>query len=282
MQPKRNLFVFDIETIPDVAAGRRFLDLPASTPDAEVREALSAYHLEITDGRNDFLRQPFWQVVAISYVQCSVEKADPAQADLPGQVRYALSRVGSGGEVKSDEKELVEGFFHYIDQSAPRLVSYNGRGFDLPVLKYRAMVHGISAPGFFDTSNKWENYTARYADAWHTDLLESLSDFGASARVKLDEVCRVMAIPGKIGTSGGDVTGLYDAGDVQAIRDYCETDVVNTYLLFLRWELLRGTISQGSHDQSVAEMANYLETEGEKRPHLAEFYTAWKKVQEKA
>jgi len=276
--PKRNLFVFDIETVPDVDAGRRFLKLPDAS-DAEVAEALTAYHLEVTDGRNDFLRQPFWRVVAISYAQVGVERAEGDQAALPGQVRYTLTRVASGGEVKASERELIEGFFSYIDQAQPRLVSYNGRTFDLPVLKYRAMLHGLSAPRFFDTSNKWENYTQRYADAWHADLLEVLSDFGASARVRLDEVCRVMGLPGKLETTGEDVASLYAEGRIQDIRDYCETDVLNTYLLFLRWELLRGTISPRGHDASVAEVVSYLESERADRPHLGRYLDAWRAME---
>jgi predicted PolB exonuclease-like 3'-5' exonuclease len=277
MDPKRHLFVFDIETVPDLDAGRRLLDLQDASDD-QVAEALRAYHLKVTDGRNDFLRQPFWKVVAISYVQASAERAEDAEADRRGQLRYTLTRVGSGGEINSDEPELIEGFFHYIEQTAPRLVSFNGRSFDLPVLKYRAMVHGQSAPRFCDTSNKWENYTQRYADAFHADLLETLSDFGASARVKLDEVCRTMGFPGKLGTAGEDVSGMYNRGEVKAIRDYCETDVLNTYLLFLRWELLRGTISKASHDASVRELANYLDDEREHRPHMGEFLDAWERL----
>jgi predicted PolB exonuclease-like 3'-5' exonuclease len=276
--PKRNLFVFDIETVPDLDAGRRFLEM-READDAEVGEALTAYHLEATDGRNAFLRQPFWRVVAISYAQVTVERAEGDQAALPGQVRYALTRIASGGEVKSSEKELVEGFFSYIEQAQPRLVSYNGRTFDLPVLKYRAMLHGLTAPRFFDTSNKWENYTQRYADAWHADLLETLSDYGASARVRLDEVCRVLGLPGKLGPTGEDVAGLHAEGRVQEIRDYCETDVVNTYLLFLRWELLRGTISPRAHEASVVELAHYLESERAERPHLGRFLDAWKAME---
>ncbi len=277
MDPKRNLFVFDIETVPDLDAGRRLLGL-SSAPDDQVAEAMRAYHLENTAGRSDFLRQPFWKVVAISYVQATAEKAEDAHADRRGQVRYALHRVGSGGTVDSDEAELVSGFFQYIEQSSPRLVSFNGRGFDLPVLKYRAMVHGLSAPRFYDGSNKWENYTQRYAEGFHTDLLESLRDFGASAAIKLDEACRTLSIPGKLGTAGEDVSGMFTRGEVQAIRDYCETDVLNTYLVFLRWELLRGTISKSSHDASVHELASYLESERGERPHLGEFLDAWEAI----
>ena len=271
MVPKSQLFVFDIETVPDLDAGRRLLELPGA-PDAEVDQALTDYHLKITDGRNDFLRQPFWKVVAISYVQATVERIEGGNS---GQVRFTLTRVGSGGDVDSTEKELVAGFFSYIEQQAPRLVSYNGRGFDVPVLKYRAMIHGMSAPRFFDHTNKWENYGARYADAFHTDLADSLRDFGASAPVKLDEVCRAFSLPGKLGTAGDDVKGMFAAGQVAAIRDYCETDVLNTYLLFLRWELLRGTTTPEAHAASLTELATYLDAESEQRPHLGEFLQAW-------
>ncbi|MDH4229562.1 MAG: ribonuclease H-like domain-containing protein [Nitrospirota bacterium] len=279
--PKKHLFVFDIETVPDLDAGRRLLDMQGA-PDDEVDIALRAYHLEVTEGRNDFLRQPFWKVVAISYVQAQVERGGGSQAKGGGEVRFTLTRVGSGGDADSSEKDLVEGFFRHLEQKKPRLVSFNGRTFDLPVLKYRAMVHGLSAPHFFDTSNKWENYTQRYADAWHADLLETLSDYGASARVRLDEVSRTLSLPGKLGTSGGDVAPLFAAGRIDDIRNYCETDVVNTYLLFLRWELLRGTISPASHEASVLEMANYLETERAERPHLGEFLDAWRLMEHSA
>lgn len=264
--PTNTLFVFDIETIPDTDA------VPALTgetdPDIDMRRAaLEAYHLEITGGKNAFPRQPFHKIVAISFLEAEIDRED-------GEV-YLLRELRSGGEENFDEKRLVQGFFQHFQRLRPRLVSFNGRGFDLPVLKYRAMVHGIQAPLLHDTTNKWENYGARYATDWHCDLAEVLSDFGASARIKMNEVCAALGLPGKVGIDGGDVTTLFDAGRLSDIRDYCETDVLNTYLLYLRRQLVAGATSRPAYNRSVADVIALIEAEGETRPHLRQFLDAW-------
>ena len=134
----QNLFVFDIETIPDTDAVPNLTGF--DDPDITARRAeLERYHLDITDGRNAFPRQPFHKIVAISFLEAEIEHAD-------GHEVYYLKELRTGGEADFDEKQLLTGFFKYFDRLKPRLVSYNGRGFDLPVLKYRAMAHGISSP----------------------------------------------------------------------------------------------------------------------------------------
>ena len=267
----QNLFVFDIETIPDTDAVPNLTGV--EDPDiAARRQALEAYHLDVTGGKNAFPRQPFHKVVAISFLSAEIER-DPVTG---GSIEhYHLHELRSGGEETYDEKRLLQGFFSYFERLKPRLVSFNGRGFDLPVLKYRAMVHGISAPSLNLAANKWEHYTSRYAVDWHCDLLEALSDFGASARVKLNEVCAVLGLPGKFGVDGADVAGMFDAGRLKDIRDYCETDVLNTYLVYLRWQLHRGVLSVESHDAAVAGVITYIEAEQASRPHLGGFLDAW-------
>ena len=181
MYQHHSLFVFDIETVPDTEAVTNLTGF--TEPDVEARRAeLERYHLEITDGRNAFPRQPFHRVVAISFLEADIERVD-------GHEFYLLRELRSGGQADFGEKKLLQGFFQHFERTRPRLVSFNGRGFDLPVLKYRAMVHGVPAPALHDKTNKWENYTVRYAADWHCDLMEVLSDYGASARVKLNEVC---------------------------------------------------------------------------------------------
>ena len=135
---RRDCFVFDIETVPDADAARKLLGQP-ELDDGAARDALAAYFLDKTDGRNDFPRQPFHQVAAISYAHLSREQGEQGE-------ELILHRIGSGAEPTSSEAELLQGFFHLIESRAPQLVSYNGRGFDVPVLKYRAMVHGIRCP----------------------------------------------------------------------------------------------------------------------------------------
>lgn len=263
----QNLFVFDIETIPATDAVPNLTGF--TEPDTQARrDELSRYHLEITDGRNDFPRQPFHQVVAISFLEAEIDRSG-------GGETYLLKELRTGGEEGFDEKRLLQGFFGYFERLRPRLVSFNGRGFDLPVLKYRAMVHGVQAPLLHNTDNKWENYTARYATDWHCDLMEALSDFGASARIKLNEVASVLGLPGKFGVDGSQVAPMYDEGRIGDIRDYCETDVLNTYLVYLRYQHHRGILSTAAHDRAVADVITMIEAESAARPHLGQFMEAW-------
>ena len=263
----QSLFVFDIETIPDTDAvpgltGMNDTDISAR------REALSQYHLDATGGKNDFPRQPFHRVVAISYLTAEIEHDGNNE-------NYYLKELRSG-RAEAHEKELVHGFFQWIDKTRPRLVSYNGRGFDLPVLRHRAMKYGIQAKTFHDTSNKWENYTTRYAQDWHCDLQESLTDFGAASRaLKLNEICAVLGLPGKFGVDGADVQPMFDAGRINEIRDYCETDVLNTYLVYLRYQLTRGIITLESHNRAVGDVVSFIGSEQKTRSHLGNFMQAW-------
>jgi 3'-5' exonuclease len=266
----QNLFVFDIETIPDTDSVPNLTGF--DDPDIEARrEELERYHLDITGGKNPFPRQPFHKVVAISFLEAEIERS----GGVSSGESYHLRELRSGGEAGFDEKQLLQGFFSYFERLKPRLVSYNGRGFDLPVLKYRAMVHGIQAPWLYDAGDKWNSYQSRYSADWHCDLLEVLSDFGASARGKLNEVCSVLGFPGKFGVDGSKVAPMFDEGRVGEIRDYCETDVLNTYLVYLRVMHHRGTLSSDNYNHAIADVVALIEGEGEGRPHLKEFMEAW-------
>jgi predicted PolB exonuclease-like 3'-5' exonuclease len=275
------LFVFDIETVPDPIAGGRLLGMAGASRE-EIAEALRAYHLERTNGTNDFLRQPFWEVVAISYAFVEVEgRPTPWGRDTVWEdCRYHLRGVQSIGTEETGEAELVHSFFHFLDRKIaeghrPCLVSWNGRGFDLPVLRYRAMLHHIPAAGLFRAGDRWNNYSSRYALDWHCDLQEATSDFGAAARCRMDEVAALVGAPGKLGVDGSQVESLHAAGDLAAIRAYCETDVLNTYLIYLHWACLTGLTTAEGLTAALDELAAHLTAEGEHRPHLTEFLTAW-------
>jgi len=264
---QRDVIVFDTETVVDADAARRVLRL-SDLSDSEARDGLTAYFLEKTDGRNDFPRQPFHQIVAISYGHLIREPGEEGN-------ELVMRRLASGGDKSSSEKELLEGFFHLIETRAPQLVSFNGRGFDIPVLKYRAMAHGLSCPRWFTQGDKWHNYETRYATEYHCDLLEVLSDFGASARCSMDEVAATFNVPGKLETAGDNVREMFEADQIEAIRDYCETDVLTTMLIFLRHQLFSGALSEGAYVRAILGVRNYLEAESEVRPHLAEYLLAW-------
>ncbi|PPR09919.1 MAG: hypothetical protein CFH44_00312, partial [Proteobacteria bacterium] len=141
------LFIFDIETIPDTQAVKNLTDFDSENVD-ELRDELERYHLDVTGGKNGFPRQMFHKIVAISYVVCDIHRDSSGES-------YTLRDVRSGGSVDSSEKELVESFFKFMNAAKPRLVSYNGRGFDIPVLKYRAMKYGVQATALYKLGDKW-------------------------------------------------------------------------------------------------------------------------------
>jgi predicted PolB exonuclease-like 3'-5' exonuclease len=254
-----NVLVFDIETIPDLDAGRRLYGLD-DLNDKDVAKAM--FHLRRQEtGGSEFLRLHLHRVVAISAVLRS---------------RDTL-KVWSLGEPESDEKELVQRFFDGIDKYTPTLVSWNGGGFDLPVLHYRGLVHGIAAPRYWDTGDedrdfKWNNYQSRF-HARHTDLMDVLSGYQPRAVAPLDDIASMLGFPGKMGMSGAKVWDNYLAGGIVDIRNYCETDVLNTYLVFLRFELMRGKLSAAEYHAECLQLRDYLKAEA--KPHFDEFLAAW-------
>ena len=258
-----SFLVFDIETVVDAQAAARFLSIEQQET-ASVRTALRRYQADKTEGRSDFPKPPFHQVVAISVLCGRIEGP-------PNDQRIHLQTLTSRSADTEGEPGLLRWFFGGFEQLRPQLVSFNGRGFDLPVLKYRAMRNFVSVPLLHDKSNKWENYAVRYASHWHCDLLEVLSDYGASPRVTLDEICTVLGVPGKVGLDGSQVEEMYDEGRLAEIGAYCETDVLNTYLVYLRWQHHQGRLTDDGYNAAMAEVRNYVSNEVATRPHLKAF-----------
>jgi len=144
-------------------------------------------------------------------------------------------------------------------------VTFNGSSFDLPVLRYRAMVHGVAAPGL-----SLRPYFNRYTED-AVDLCDVLSSFSPQGKVMLHELCRVMGLPGKPdGMSGGEVEKYYREGRIREIADYCESDVVNTYRVWLRYELFRGSLSDAAFQASEANLIDFIKARGNAKPHLAD------------
>jgi len=254
-----NTFVFDIETVPDVASGRRLFGLDG-IDDEDVARAM----LMVTRKPGDtstFLRHHLHRIVAISAVFRQGDRFN----------------CWSLGDEDSDERELLERFFEGIEKFTPTLVSWNGSGFDLPVIHYRAMVHAVAAPRYWDqggddSSFRWNNYLSRFHER-HTDLMDVLSAYQPRAAASLDHMATICGFPGKVGMSGGDVWDRYLAGDLKAIRDYCETDVLNTYLVYLRFEHIRGRLQSGAYDDEVARVRAFLAEHD--APHFKTFLDAW-------
>ena len=251
-------FSFDIETVPDTEFGRRYLDL-GDLPDDDVATAMSFKRLQATG--NDFLPLHQHRVVAISVALRSGDNF----------------KVWTLGDEDAPEAEIIARFFDGIERYTPDLVSWNGSGFDLPVLHYRAMRHGVQAPRYWETGDsdrdfKWNNYLSRYH--WrHLDLMDVLSAFQPRARAGLDEVATLLGFPGKLGMSGDKVWDKFRAGAIGEIRDYCETDVLNTFLVYLRFEHMRGNLDDKALEREFELVRATLSAAG--KPHLDEFLGAW-------
>lgn len=232
------ILVFDIETIPDTDGLRKLNGLPATMTDAEVAEFAFAARREKTKG-SDFLPHHLQKVAAISCVFRDDEGF----------------RVRSLGGLEDGEAKLVQDFFRVIDRYTPQIVSWNGGGFDLPVLHYRALVHGVTAARYWEMGDedrdfKWNNYLSRYHTR-HLDLMDLLALYTGRANAPLDELAKLCGFPGKLGVDGSQVWDYHQAGRLSEIRDYCETDVVNTYLMYCRFRLLRGEMTPDAYAQEI-------------------------------
>ena len=250
-----SILVFDIETIPDIESGRKLYDLHGLS-DKDTAQAMFA--LRRAKVGNDFLPHYLQRICAISLVLSQGSSV----------------KVWSLGDEQSDEKELITRFFAGIDKHTPTLVSWNGSGFDLPVLHYRALLHGIPAPTYWESGEnnqafRWNNYLSRFHYR-HMDLMDLIAGYQNKAFAPLDELSSMLGFPGKMGMSGSKVWEQYFSGNIKSIRDYCETDVLNTFCVFLRFELIRGVINQDEYHSSIERLKSYLNTENEKQ-HLQEF-----------
>jgi predicted PolB exonuclease-like 3'-5' exonuclease len=253
------VLAFDIETIPDCAGIRRLHDLPAELPDEEVAEV--AFQARRARTGSDFLPPHLQRVLVISCVLRSEEGI----------------QVFSIGEPERDERAAIQKFYDGLDKLVPQLISWNGGGFDLPVLNYRGLVLGVSAPRFWDTGDddrdfRFNNYLNRY-HARHCDLMDILAMYQPRNNAPLDEVARVAGFPGKLGMDGSAVWGAYRAGRIAEIRAYCECDSANTYLLWLRFQRLRGVLDEANYANECVRLREYLEKSG--APHWKEFLARW-------
>ena len=251
--------IFDIETVPDTDGLKTLLDLPAETSAEDV--ANIAFHQRRQKNGTDFLPLHQHRVVAIS---CALREGDSF-------------KVWTLGGPEESEAQIIQRFYDGIDKYKPNLVSWNGGGFDLPVLHYRALVHGIQACCYWDMGDddrdfKWNNYISRY-HMRHLDLMDLLALYQPRANAPLDEIAQLCGFPGKLGMDGSKVWDAFKNGEIEAIRNYCETDVANTYLVFLRFQLMRGLLNAESYAKEIALVRETLG--GYPGSHWQEFLAAW-------
>ena len=253
-----NYLAFDIETVPDVELGRKIYDLGTLSDDDVAR----VMFFKQRQARNtEFLPVVQHRVVAISVVLRSADSL----------------KVWSLGSEEAGEEELVRRFFEGIERYVPTLVSWNGSGFDLPVLHYRALRYGIVADRYWDTGDgdrefRFNNYIGRFH--WrHVDVMDVMSGYQMSGRASLEHACLLLDLPGKLGMSGDRVWDAFRGGELAAIRAYCETDALNTYLIFLRFQLMRGHFDVPGYEVEIDRVRELLAASDEQ--HLRRFLEAW-------
>ena len=253
------VLAFDIETVPDTHGLRRLHGLDVSLSDHDVAEY--AFVRRRIQSGHDFLPPHLHRVVSIS---CALREG-------------TTFRVWSLGQPGDGEADLIQRFYDGIERYSPQLVSWNGSGFDLPVLQYRSLVHGLVASRYWDMGEddrdfKFNNYINRYHTR-HLDLMDLLALYNGRNYVPLDDMAQLIGFPGKLGMDGSKVWDAFQNGEIVSIRNYCETDAANTFLLFLRYQLMRGALDEPAYRKECDLVRDTLARLD--APHWSEFLAAW-------
>ena len=292
IEPLENLFVFDIETIPDVSFAGALCEGMLKNPENEAEgkytkeeiekmsviekeDLMTRYHKE--KHNNEFLRQPFHKISCISFLIAGIEYEF-------GKEKYVLKKLDSVScfeEVNDekteyscangDEKRVIEYIWNVLKHYKPRIVSFNGKMFDINVLKCKALKYGIDCSWYFNYGGKFDGYEYPYANS-HFDLLYK---YGAYT---LHEMCIMLNIPCKLGVDGSRVSSLYYDKKYKEICEYCETDVLATYLVYLKMALTQGWIDKTEYNKCVVDVENDLISKKDKKKGLHEFLDAWHKL----
>lgn len=239
------ILVFDIETVIDVKLGRQLYELDLNDDDTE--QALIKIRRQETG--QDFQKLALHEIVCISGLWVKDDEL----------------KLFSWTQAQFSEQEIIQKFFRVFQKyqnSMPKLVTWNGSQFDLPLLMIRAMIHGLSSPQLWDngeifSQKRYQNYTNRYHHQ-HIDVMDNLSLFHQKHFAKLDDIARVLGYAGK--DKNFDGVQAVKQQDWAGIARYCESDVLNTWLIYLRWIFLKGQISRKQHDDWVLQTKYLLES----------------------
>jgi len=254
-----SVLVFDLETVPDVEGLRRaWGDFPPGL-DINDEDALVGHVLDRRQEKtgNRFLSLHFQRIVAIG---CLFRRDDNKEPAL--QLRCL-------GQPEDSEERLIRDFFRAVERYTPQLVSWNGGGFDLPVLHYRSLLHGVSASRYWemgegDREFKFNHYLGRYHTR-HVDLMDLLSLYSPRSAVPLDQLALLCGFPGKQGMDGSKVWSAFREGRIEEIRHYCEGDVLNTWLIWCRFQLIRGQASPERYRHELELTRKVVEDSGDQR-----------------
>jgi predicted PolB exonuclease-like 3'-5' exonuclease len=254
--------VFDIESVADgdLVSRLRYpgAGLTAAAAIARYREELLA------ENGKDFI--PYTFQVPISLVVATLGR------DLSLQNLVALD------EQQSRPHEITKQFWAgWMKYQRPRLVSFNGRGFDIPLLELCAFRYGLPIPDWFaEDARNFDQPRYRYNTAAHFDLHEWLTNSGASRfNGGLSLAANLIGKPGKMDVAGHMVQDLWDAGKAAEIHDYCRGDVLDTYFVFLRSRVVAGDIDLKREHALIEQAREWIEQKAETSPGLARYLAAW-------
>jgi len=153
------------------------------------------------------------------------------------------------------EETLCRDFWDQAERFDGCFVSFNGRQFDFPVMELQALRYGLSIPRYFSDSGP----RRRFADC-HLDLYDFLCNYGASHLTGgMNLLTRLIGLPGKGEVAGSQVQGLFEADHLDQIHRYCRGDVIQTYFLFLRVQLIRTRLDRDSYDRVRQASAWFLD-----------------------
>ena len=254
--------VFDVEAVADGALISRVRYANEGLDDAE---AVARYRAELMEQKGkDFIPATFMLPisVAIAKVAPDFQLIDLTVLDAPAYRPHAITH------------KFWQGWSHY---GQPTFVTFNGRGYDLPVLELAAYRYGLSLPDWFNVEAKsFQQSRNRYNTETHIDLMDLFSNFGAARMTGgLNLLANLIGKPGKTGIDGSQIQDMYDAGQVDEINDYCRCDVLDTYFVFLRSRTLLGTLTIEAEQKLVAATRDWLEQQAESSNACRHYLEHW-------
>ena len=261
-KPHVEYLIFDIEAIADgdLVSKIRYPGEGLSGP-----EAIARYRAQLlAETGRDVLPVTFMLPisVAVAKVDAEFRLLDLSVLDAPQFRPHVIAR------------HFWQGWNHY---GRPTLVSFNGRGYDLPVLELAAYRYGYPVPAWFNVeARSFEQARNRYNIETHLDLFDLISNFGA-ARLSggLNLLANLIGKPGKVGVDGSQVQGMFDRGESTEINDYCRCDVLDTYFVFLRTRVLLGKLTLDVERELVASTKLWLEEQSAALPVYAHYLSHW-------
>ncbi len=252
--------VFDVESVPDAKLIKMCRYPEEELTDDEAVRKYQGELLEQSNGSSDFIPATFQYPVSVTVAKVTSD--------------FRLAEIVCLDDPKFRPAEMTRLFWLGIEEiyGHASMVTFNGRGFDIPLLELMAYRYGFTAKRHFV-----DKFAGRFRfGTKHIDLQDYLSNYSAiRMNGGLNLLAKVLGKPGKMGTKGSDVYDMFLQGKIREINDYCVHDVLDTYFVFLRTRVLQGDLKIEKEQEIVREAKAYIEANIEKIPSLQEYYDNW-------